>query len=97
MKFESSTFKSRKIPADLTHLSSGSVDCLLKDSVKQVADEHIENEEAAVSFTCLMLKETMCDSALAYALRSKSVVEDPWLADQIGDDLNTVERQRTGS
>ena len=36
------------------------------------------------------MKETMCDSILAYVLKSKSVTEDPWIADQIIDDLNTI-------
>ena len=62
----------------------------LKENVRRVANEHIENEEAAVSLTCLVFKETMCDSVWAYALRSKSVAEDPWVADQIVDDLTTV-------
>ena len=38
----------------------------------------------------LVLKETMCDPVWAYALRSKSVAGDPWVADQIVDDLNTI-------
>ena len=64
--------------------------CFLKDNVRRVANEHIENEEAVVSLTCLVLKKTMCDSVWAYALRSKSVAEDPWVADQIVDDSSTV-------
>ena len=32
----------------------------------------------------------MCDSVWAYALKSKSVAEDPWIADRIVDDLNTI-------
>ena len=40
--------------------------------------------------TALVMKETLCGSVWVYALRSKSVAEDPWVADQISDDLNTV-------
>ena len=46
------------------------------------ADEHTEKEEeATVSLTALVLKETMCDSVWAYALKSKSVAEDTWIAE----------------
>ena len=43
-----------------------------------------------MSLTALVMKETMCDSVWAYALKSKSVAEDPWVADQIVHDLNTI-------
>ena len=42
-----------------------------------------------MSFTALVLKETMCDSVWAFALKNKSAAEDIWIADQIVDDLNT--------
>ena len=32
----------------------------------------------------------MCGSVWAYALKSKSVSEDPWIADQLVDDMRTV-------
>ena len=64
--------------------------CYFKEGVRQTVNEHTESEVAATSLTALVLKETLCDSVWAYALRSKSVAEDPWIADQIVDDLNTV-------
>ena len=36
------------------------------------------------------MKETLCGSVWAYALKSKSVNEDPWIADQLVDDMRTV-------
>ena len=60
------------------------------ENASRSADEHTETEEATVSLTALVLKETMCESVWAYALNSKSVAEDPWVADQIVDDLNTI-------
>ena len=38
--------------------------CFLKENVRRVANEHIENEEAAVSLMSLVMKETMCNSVL---------------------------------
>ena len=64
--------------------------CFFKDNASRVTDEHTDKEEATVSLTALVLKETMCDSVRAYALKSKSVAEDPWIGDQIVDDLNTI-------
>ena len=43
-----------------------------------------------MSLTALVLKDTMCDPVWAYALKSKSVAEDLWVADQIVDDLNAI-------
>ena len=37
-----------------------------------------------------MMKETMCGSVWAYTLQSKSVSEDPWIADQLVDDMCTI-------
>ena len=51
--------------------------CFVKENASRSADEHTEKEEATVSFTALVLKETMCDSVWAYALKRKSVAEDP--------------------
>ena len=42
------------------------------------------------SLTALVMKETMCGSVWAYALSSKSVAEDPWVAEQLVDDMCTV-------
>ena len=64
--------------------------CSFKENVSRSADEHTEKEEATVSLTALVMKEMMCDSVWAYALKSKNVAEDPWIADQIVDDLNTI-------
>ena len=36
------------------------------------------------------MKETLCGSVWAYALRSKSVGDDPWIAEQLVDDLRTI-------
>ena len=64
--------------------------CFFKEDAIRSADEHTDKEEATVSLTALVMKETMCDSVWAYALKSKSVTEDPWIAEQIVDDLNTI-------
>ena len=64
--------------------------CYFKENARRSADEHTESEEAKVSLAVLVLKETMCDPVWAYALKSKSVAEDHWVADQIVDDLNTI-------
>ena len=68
--------------------------CFFNGDATRSADEHTEKEEATVSLTALVLKETMCDSVWAYALKSKSVAEDPWIADQIVDDLNKIGMSR---
>ena len=36
--------------------------CFFKESASRGTDEHTDKEEATVSFTALLLKETMCDS-----------------------------------
>ena len=36
------------------------------------------------------MKETFCGSVWAYALKAKSVGEDPWIAEQLVDDMRTV-------
>ena len=64
--------------------------CFFTENVHKKADEHTETETAVTSLTALVLKETMCESVWAYALKSKSVAEDPWVAEQIVDDLNTI-------
>ena len=64
--------------------------CFFKEDTSRLTDEHLNKEEAKVSLTALVMKETMFDSVWAYALRSKSVAEDLWIADQIIGDLNTV-------
>ena len=48
---------------------------LFKENASRRADEQKEKVEATVSLTALVLKETMCDSVWAYALKSKSVAE----------------------
>ena len=64
--------------------------CFFKEDIKKKSDDHTESEEARMSLTALVMKETMCGSVWAYALKSKSVNEDPWIVDQIIDDLATV-------
>ena len=51
--------------------------CFFKEDATRIADDHMDNEEATVSLTALVMKETMCESVWAYALKSKSVTEDP--------------------
>ena len=64
--------------------------CFLTEGVKRNSDDHTAEETSSTSMTALVMKETLCGSVWAYALRSKSVAEDPWVADQISDDLSTV-------
>ena len=64
--------------------------CFFTEEAKRTADEHTEAVEAVTSLTALVMKETMYDSVWAYALKSKSVSEDPWIVDQVVDDLNTI-------
>ena len=64
--------------------------CFLKENASRSADEHTDKEEATVSLTALVMKETMYDSVWAYALKSERVTGDPWIADQITDDFNTI-------
>ena len=40
--------------------------------------------------TALVMKETLCGSVWAYELRTKSVGDDPWVAEQLVDDLRTI-------
>ena len=47
-------------------------------------------DDGEESLTALVMKETMCGSVWAYSLRSKSVAEDPWVADQLVDDMCTI-------
>ena len=49
--------------------------------------EHHDSVEVVTSFTALVMKETLCCSVWAYALKSKSVMDHPWIADQIVDDM----------
>ena len=64
--------------------------CFLTEGVKRSSDDHTAEETSSTSMTALVMKETLCGSVWAYALKSKSVAEDPWVADQIFDYLNTV-------
>ena len=64
--------------------------CFLTEDARRHADEHRESVEAETSLTALVMKETLCGSVWAYALRSKSVAEDPWIADQLVDDMSTI-------
>ena len=64
--------------------------CFLTEGVQKKSDEHKDEEVAATSMTALVMKETLCGSVWAYALRSKSVAEDSWIADQLVDDIVTV-------
>ena len=64
--------------------------CFSEESVRQSTDEHTDLEEATVSLTASMFKEAMCDPVWAYTLKSKSVAEDPCVADEVVDNLNTI-------
>ena len=64
--------------------------CFFKEDASRLTDEHVNKEEAKVCLTDSVMKETMGDSVWAYAWNSKGVAEDPWIADQILDDLNTI-------
>ena len=62
--------------------------CFLTDNEPGRTSEQVESEEE--SLTALVMKETLCGSVWAYALKSKSVGEDPWVTDQLVDDLCTI-------
>ena len=64
--------------------------CYFTEEARRKADEHVESVEAITSLTTLVMKETMYGSVWAYALKTKSVSEDPWVADQLEDDLRTI-------
>ena len=64
--------------------------CFFTEDAKRQSDEHQESVEVETSMTALVMKETLCGSVWAYALKSKSVAEDPWIADQLVDDMSTV-------
>ena len=64
--------------------------CFFTEDAKRTMDNHGSSTEATSSVTALVMKETMCGSVWAYALKSKSVSEDPWIADQLVDDMRTV-------
>ena len=64
--------------------------CYFKEDVKREMNEHVESEVATTSLTSLAMQETQFGSVWAYALKSKSVAEEPWLTEQIADDLSTI-------
>ena len=64
--------------------------CFFTEDASRVANDHGESIDADTSLTALVMKETLCGSVWAYALKSKSVSEDPWIADQLVDDMRTV-------
>ena len=64
--------------------------CFFTEQAKRTVDEHTDAVEAVTSLTALVMKETMYDPVWAYALKSKSVSEDPWVVGQVIDDLNTI-------
>ena len=64
--------------------------CFLTEDASRQTTDHGESLEATTSLTVLVMKETLCGSVWAYALKTKSVGDDPWVADQIVDDMCTV-------
>ena len=67
--------------------------CFLIDNAARHGDGvdgNDDSEAAGSNITALVMKETLCGSVWAYGLKSKSVAEDPWIVDQIVDDMNTV-------
>lgn len=64
--------------------------CSMTEDASRQTTEHGETLEATTSLTALVMKETLCGSVWAYALRSKGAGDDPWVADQIVDDMCTV-------
>ena len=64
--------------------------CFFTEDASRVANDHGESIDADTSLTALVMKETLCGSVWAYALKSKSVSGDPWIADQLVDDMRTV-------
>ena len=64
--------------------------CFFTEDASRHTTEHESTTEAATSVTALVMKETLCGSVWAYALRSKSVGDDPWIAEQLVDDLRTI-------
>ena len=69
--------------------------CFFTKDASRVANDHGESVDADTSRTALVMKETLCGSVWAYALKSKSVGEDPWVADQLADDMRTVGKEGT--
>ena len=55
--------------------------CYFAEGERRKEDDHTESKEANVSLTTLVMKETLYGSVWAYALNTKSVSEDPWVAD----------------
>ena len=64
--------------------------CFLTDNANRRADAGAAADDDENSLTALVMKETLCGSVWAYALQSKSVAEDPWIAEQLVDDLCTI-------
>ena len=64
--------------------------CLVTEWASRWTTADGDTREIVTSLTALVMKETLCGSVRAYALRTKSVGEDPWIADQTVDDLRTV-------
>ena len=62
--------------------------CFITDNEPTRTEPQAESDDE--SLTALVMKETMCSSVWAYALKSKSVAEDPWVADQLVDDMCTI-------
>ena len=64
--------------------------CFFTEDASRTTNEHEDSTEAATSVTARVMKETLRCSVWAYALKSKSVGEDPWIAEQLVDDMRTV-------
>ena len=60
--------------------------CFFTESAKGAS----ASEDAEVSLTAHVMQETLCGSVWVYGLKSNSVSDDPWIADQLVDDLCTI-------
>ena len=63
--------------------------CFLTDRRPDLPEQQEEDDDGD-SLTNLVMKETLCGSVWAYVLQSKSVGSDPWIAEQLVDDMNTI-------
>lgn len=83
---------SKKVAGDLAEsdVTRVAMDyCYLTEDVVTRDDEHQTSTTARVSMTVLVMKETLCKSIWAYAVKTKGAGE-AWVADQIVEDMETI-------
>ena len=83
---------SRKVLGDLadSDVTRVAMDyCYLTEDVVTKDDEHQTSTTARVSMTVLAMKETLCQSVWAYAVKTKGAGE-AWIVDQIVEDMETI-------